>query len=325
MPVDVTAIGHVDPYSTVSVRAQVSGTVTKVFFKEGQDVREGEPLFSVDSRPYQAALAQAQAALARDRAQAANARADAARYVDLVKKDYVTQEQYDQTQATSAALAATVKADEAAVENAKLNLGYCDVTAPVSGRTGSVLVYAGNVVAPNGNPLVVINQIQPILVSFSVPEAQLAEIKKEKELHKLKVTAAPADGSGSTHEGYLTFIDNAVDPATGTILLKGTFPNQHHGLWPGQFVNVTLALSAQENALVIPSAAVQTGQHGAYVFVIKDDMTVDLQPVKVERTEGNFSIITGGLNPRQRVVTDGQLRLAPGFKVEIKSSSEATT
>ena len=323
VPVEVAAIGHVEPLSTVSIRSQVGGTITKVWFREGQDVNKGDMLLTIDPRPYEAALRQAQATLARDVAQAKNASAESKRYADLVQKDYVTREQADQIQANAAALEATVKADEAAVENERLQVAYCSIAAPIGGRTGSLLVKEGNVVKPNDIPLLVINQIQPILATFSIPESRLTEFKKSSTASALAVTAT-APG-GDSHRGELTFVDNAVDATTGTIALKATFPNAHRGLWPGQFVNVVIVLSTQADAVVVPSPAVQTGQSGAYVYVIKTDSTVESRPVAVERSQGNLAVVARGLSPGERVVTDGQLRLTPGAKVEVRGRPEVAS
>ncbi|MGH9441334.1 MAG: efflux RND transporter periplasmic adaptor subunit [Thermoanaerobaculia bacterium] len=318
VPVEVTAIGHVEPLATVSIRAQVGGTITRVWFREGQDVQKGEMLLTIDPRPYDAALRQAQAALSRDEAQARNAAAESKRYADLVQKDYVTREQFDQIEANFDALGATVKSDEAAVENAKLQVAYCSITAPISGRTGSLLVKEGNVVKPNDVPLLVINQIQPILASFSIPESRLEQIKRRSSVSTLSVTAT-APG-GDSHRGELTFVDNAVDPTTGTIALKATFPNRTRGLWPGQFVNLVLVLSTEADAVVVPSPAIQTGQAGPFVYVIKPDSTVESRPVTVDRAQGDLTVVARGLSPGERVVTDGQLRLTSGVRVEIKGS-----
>jgi membrane fusion protein, multidrug efflux system len=318
VPVEVSAIGHVEPLSTVSIRAQVGGTITRVWFREGQDVQKGDMLLTIDPRPYEAALRQAQGSLARDQAQAQNAVAESKRYAELVQKDYVTREQADQIQANAAALAATVKADEAAVENARLQMAYCSMTAPITGRTGSLLVKEGNLVKPNDVALLVINQIQPILVAFSIPESQLTEIKRRSTASSLAV-AATAPG-GDVQHGELTFVDNAVDPTTGTITLKASFPNRDRGLWPGQFVNLVLVLSTQADAVVVPAPAVQTGQSGQFVYVIKPDSTVESRPVTVTRSQGAFAVVAKGLSPGERVVTDGQLRLTAGARVEIKNA-----
>ncbi len=322
VPVEVRAIGHVEPYSTVSLKARVGGEVTKVGFKDGQDVKKGELLFQIDPRPYEAMLAQARAQLERDRAVAKNAEEDSRRYADLVQKDYVTREQYGATRSNAAAAMATVKADEAAVQNARLQLSYCAVTAPISARAGSVLVYPGNQVKGNDDkPLVVLNQIQPVYVSFAVPESSLAAIRQHaRPGQNLSVAASASGNPGNTQTGELTFLDNTVDPTTGTILLKATFPNQNEVLWPGEYVDVVLRLATEPGAIVVPSQAVQTGQAGQYVYVVKSDLTVESRPVKVSRTHGPLAIVTNGLQPGERVVTDGQLRLAPGSKVEIKQT-----
>lgn len=321
VPLEARAIGHVDPFTTVSVRARVSGEIIRMGFKEGQNVRKGDLLFQIDPRPYQAELAQAQAQVDRDRAIAKNNEEDVKRYADLVAKDYVTREQYDATRSNAAATLASVRAGEAAVQNARLQLAYCTVTAPIAGRAGSVLVYPGNLVSANDvKPLVVLNQIQPVLVSFSVPESSLGQIRQHaRPGQKLPVRAAPAGSGATSQAGELTFLDNTVDPTTGTILLKGTFPNENETLWPGEYVDVVLTLTTEPNAIVVPSQAVQTGQNGQYVYVVKRDLTVESRSVSVARTQGPLSIVAKGLQPGERVVTDGQLRLAPGAKVEIKS------
>jgi len=322
VPLEVRAIGHVEPYSTVSLKARVGGEVTKVGFKDGQDVKKGELLFQIDPRPYGALLAQTRAQLERDRAVAKNAEEDSRRYADLVQKDYVTREQYDATRSNAAAAMATVKADEAAVENARLQLSYCAVTAPISARAGSVLVYPGNQVKGNDDkPLVVLNQIQPIYVSFAVPESSLAAIRQHAQPgQNLSVAASASGNPGNTQTGELTFLDNTVDPTTGTILLKATFPNQNEVLWPGEYVDVVLRLATEPGAIVVPSQAVQTGQSGQYVYVVKNDLTVESRPVTVSRMHGPLAIVANGLQAGERVVTDGQLRLAPGSKVEIKQT-----
>ncbi|HMA17729.1 MAG TPA: efflux RND transporter periplasmic adaptor subunit [Thermoanaerobaculia bacterium] len=320
VPVEVRAIGHVEPYATVAVKALVGGQVTRVGFREGEDVRRGDLLFQIDPRPYQAALARARGELERDRAIARNAEEDVKRYSELVEKDYVTRQQYDATRAAAAAALATAKAGEAAVETAKLQLAYCTVTAPVSGRTGSLLVNAGNVVKGNDDkPLVVLNQIQPVYVSFSVPESSLAQIRERLAPGEaLKVAAFPSGDPSRTQWGQLSFVDNTVDTGTGTILLKGTFPNPNEELWPGEYVDVVVTLSTDASAIVVPSQAVQTGQAGQYVWVVKADLTVESRPVTVARTQGPIAVVAKGLQAGERVVTDGQMRLAPGAKVEIR-------
>jgi len=321
VPVQIRAIGNVEAYSTVGIKSQVGGTLMSVHFKEGQDANKGDLLFTIDPRPYEAALKQAEANLAKDNAQLENARVQAKRYADLVKKGYVAQEQYDQIRTNSDALEAAVSADKAAVENAQLQLKYCYIYSPITGRTGSLVSHEGNLIKANADDsMVVINRIQPIYVTFSVPEQKLQEIKKYMESENLKVEAFISNEDTNPEEGLLTFIDNTVDSATGTIKLKATFPNKDKKLWPGQFVNVKMILSTQFDAIVAPSQAVQTGQQGQYIFVVKDDLTVEQRPVTVDRTINEEAVIATGLKGDEKVVTDGQLRLVPGTKVEIKKS-----
>jgi multidrug efflux system membrane fusion protein len=326
IPVEVRAIGHVEPFTTVDVKARVGGQVTRVGFREGQTVRKGDVLFQIDPRPYQAALAQARAQLARDRALARNAEEDVKRYTALVEKDYVTREQYDATRANAAAALASARANEAAVENAQLQLSYCTVTAPVSARTGSVLVHPGNMVQGNdATPLVVLNQIQPVYVTFSVPESSLARIRERvRPGETLKVVATPAATSAGhasrAQTGELSFVDNAVNAGTGTILLKATFSNEDEGLWPGEYVDVVLTLATEPQAITVPSQAVQTGQAGQYVWVVRKDLTVESRPVTVSRTQGPLAVVARGLQAGEQVVTEGQLRLAPGARVEIRKA-----
>jgi len=320
MPLQIRAVGNAQPYSTVQIKAQVGGPLLNVFFKEGQDVRKGDPLFKIDPRPYEIALKQSEANLARDRAQLKNAEEDVRRYADLAGKDYVTKERYDQLQVNAEVLRAAVKADEAAVENARLQLEYCSIAAPIGGRTGNLLVYPGNLVRANDtSALVVINQTSPIFVSFSVPEQNLPLIKMFMAEGALKVEAYPKDLEAPV-AGTLTFVDNGIDPATGTVQLKATFPNADKALWPGLFVNVVLTLTVEKNVLVVPSPALQTGQSGQFVMVVKSDMTVESRPVTVGRTIGEEAVINTGLKAGETVVTDGQLRLVPGARVEIKKT-----
>ena len=322
MSVEIAAIGHVESVASVAVKAQVGGQITRVAFREGQDVAKGDLLLTIDPRPYEAALAQAKANLERDRARAQNAQNDVKRYAGLVEKDYVTQQQFDQAKAEALAAEATVRADEAALENARLQLAYCQVRAPIDGRTGSLLVQVGNIVKANDDrTLLQINQIHPILVTFSVPEASFAEITRRVRAGKLSVNATPQDG-GPPAQGELTFVDNAVNASTGTIQLKATFPNRDSRLWPGQFVTVVLNLATEPDAIVVPSQAVQTGQSGQFTFVVKDDLTVESRNVTVARVQGPLAVIAKGLAAGERVVTDGQLRLSPGAKVEIKAVPE---
>jgi multidrug efflux system membrane fusion protein len=319
VPIELQAVGTAQAYATVTVRAQVEGVVTAVHLQEGQCIKTGDLLFSIDPRPFQVRLKQVQANLARDNAQLENARALLERNASVVAKGYVSQEQYDQAAANAAALAATVRADEAAVEDAQIQLAYCSIRAPITGCAGEVYVDQGNVVKANDpdHPLVVIRQIRPIFVGFSVPERYLPEIRKYSSARKLIVLAATAGHDATPVKGELAFVDNSVNAATGTILLKAAFANADQALWPGQFVNVTLQLASQPRAVVVPSQAVQTGQQGQYVFVLKPDQTVDYRPVSVDRTMDGQTIIAQGLQPGDKVVTDGQLRLFQGATVKI--------
>jgi multidrug efflux system membrane fusion protein len=318
MPVELRVVGTVEPSSTVGVRALVTGELTAVHFQEGQEVKKDELLFTIDPRPFAAQLHQAEAALARDTAQAENANAQVLRYRDLVGRGIATREQIDQISTNAAALQATVKADAAAVENATLQLQYATIHAPIGGRTGALMIQAGNVVKANDTaPLVVINQLAPIYVTFSVPEDNLPEIRRGDAAGSLQVTVEMPDGEGPGERGRISFIDNAVDRSTGTIKVKGTFQNPDRRLWPGLFVNVVLTLKTEPHAVVAPSRAVQDTQDGHYVYVVKADRTVESRPVTVARTVGDWAVIASGLATGETVVTDGQLRLVAGKRVTI--------
>jgi len=326
VPLDVRVIGTVEPSSTVAVHAQITGELTAVTFKEGDDVREGQVLFSIDPRPMEAALKQAEANLQRDEAQAANAASQSKRASELAARGIATREQVETSATNANALDATVAADRAAVENARVQLQYATITAPISGRTGALQVHPGNLVRANDTtPIVVINQIVPVNVSFAVPEAQLPMLKQYLAKGAVRVQADAPGDEGAPPEGRISFVDNAVDPTTGTIRVKGIFPNADRRLWPGQFVNVVMTLASDPDALVVPSVAVQVGQQGSYVFVVKDDKTADLREVETGRSVGEETIITRGLAAGEVVVTDGQLRLVPGTHVSIKKglASEA--
>lgn len=322
VPYVVTANGVAEPMQTVAVEAQVNGILNRVTFAEGQPVQAGQVLFEIDSRPYVALLQQARAQLARDEAQAANARRDAARYAALVKEGYVTGSQADQAEATAASAAATVAADRANVSKAALDVANSTIRAPISGRTGSLLVRQGNLVKANSNPpLVVINQIQPILVRFAIPQSQLPDIQKYyRGGNALQVRATPSEGSGVPLMGTLAFIDNNVDSTTGTVLLKARFDNPEATLWPGQYTNVALQLFVDPNALTLPAPAVMTGQQGTYVYTIDSAGSAKQRPVQVSRTVDSLSVISSGLKEGERVVVDGQSRLIPGSKVTIKGA-----
>jgi multidrug efflux system membrane fusion protein len=323
VPLQIRNVGNIQPYVAVAVRAQVSGQIMEVHFRDGQDLKKGELLFSIDPRPYEAALAQAEAALARERAQMENAQTDVRRYEDLVKKDYVTQQQYDSVKANAAATAATVRSNQAAVERARLDLAFCSIHSPIEGRGGSILVQAGNVVKSNDAVLVTINQIAPIYLAFAVPERELPEIRRRQNAGSLVVEAEEPASGKSLGRGELTFVDNAVDRATGTITLKATFPNTDRVLWPGEFVNAVLTLATEQNAIVAPIGAVQNGQQGTYAYVVRPDRTVESRPVTVARSVAAGLVIARGLMAGETVVTDGQLRLSPGVKVEVVAGETA--
>ncbi len=373
LPIEITGIGTVQAYSTVPITSQVTGQLLSVSFKQGDFVRQGQTLFTVDPRTLQASVDQAQAVVARDQAQVAQAEAvvtkdqaairqaqsnlekdlaqqrfaqqEAQRYSTLVHQGFVTVEQAEQQTSTARSFEGTISADRAAinvaqatsradqstvnslretmaadmalVRNAQVQLGFATITAPVSGRTGSLNQYPGALVrAGDTTPIVTIDQIQPIYVSFAVPEQYLADIRRFQAESALRVTATSENGQ-APDTGRVTFIDNAVDPTTGTITLRATFANPARRLWPGRYCTVTLKLSEERNALVVPQQAVQPGQNGNYVFVVQPDMTVQSQNVKVERQVGTWSVIASGLRAGETVVTDGQLQLTPGARVEI--------
>jgi len=325
VPVQIRAVGNVEPYATVSIKSQVTGVLQKAHFKEGQDVKSGQLLFTVDPRPLDAALKQADAALARDSAQVRNLREQVRRYADLVEKQYVSREQYDQIKANADAAEAVVEADKAAVDNAKVQLSYCYIYSPVNGRVGSLLINEGNLIRLNdGAPLVVINQINPINVTFAVPEQHLADLKRHMASGQLKADARFQSDEGRPEQGILAFVDNAVDRSTGTIKLKAEFANQERRLWPGQFVNVVLTLATQANAVVIPAEAVQVGQDGQNVFVVKEDKRVEVRPVAIGTTSEGIAIITKGLAVGEQVVREGQFLLGPESRVDIKNPNGVT-
>ena len=318
VPVQIQAIGNVEPFNAVGIKAQVDGQISRVHFTEGQDVTKGDLLFTIDPRPFQTALKHAEAVLARDLAQARYAREQVRRYGSLLKDGIVSQDQYDQLRANADALEGTIAADRAAVEQARLQLNYCSVRAPIAGRTGNLAVRLGNLVKANEDPaLVTINQITPVYVAFAIPERNLAEIKGHLANGPLSLTAAVPNDPQGAETGKVTFLDNTVDTATGMIRLKGTFPNAARRLWPGQFVNVVITLTTRPNSMVVPLQSVQTGQQGQFVFVVKPDATAELRPVTAGVTHEGFTVIEKGLQPGETVVTDGQMRLGPGAKVTI--------
>jgi len=326
VPITVDAVGTAEAFSTVALRAQITGELTSVNFTDGEEVGKGLVLFTLDRRPLDAALAQAEANLQRDLAQAANARAQSERYKDLAQRGIATKEQLDQLLTNASALEATVAADRSAVDNAKVQLTYATIVAPIAGRTGKLMVHPGNLVRANDTtPLVVINQTAPIYVSFGVPESQLPTFKRAMAARPLVVEAQPPDDEGPASRGRVSFIDNAIDQTTGTIEMRGTFPNEDRRLWPGQFVNVTVTLGTEENATIIPASAVQNGQQGAFVFVVKKDSTVDLRTIEIARSAGPQTVVRTGLTPGETVVTEGQLRLVPGSRVGVKPASVTET
>jgi multidrug efflux system membrane fusion protein len=323
VPLQLKAIGAVEAYSNVSVKTQITGELTGVHFKEGQDISKGQLLFSLDKRPFEAALKQAQGMLAKDQAQAANARAQAKRYESLNQAGVVSKEEYEQMQSNADALEAAVLVDQAGLENARVQLVYCTIYSPIAGRTGPLLIHQGNMIKANDTPfLVSINQVQPIYATFTVPEQNLADIKRYSSQGRLRVQAFVPNDTRGPAVGWLSFIDNTVDQATGTIKLKGEFANADRRLWPGQFVDVVLTLAQQPKAIVVPSQAIQNGQTGQFVFVIKPDMTVEARPITLDRGSDGQAVIAKGLAAGEQVVTDGQLRLVPGVtKVELKQAA----
>jgi multidrug efflux system membrane fusion protein len=351
VPINVDVIGNVEAYSTISVKAQVGGELTKVSFHEGDSVKKGDLLFTIDARPYDAQLSQAQANLARDTAALSQAQANLARdianekyaqdqakrYRGLFDQGVVSREQADQMASSADALSQTlladkaaiesaraqIVADKAAVENVQVQLSYTTIESPINGRTGNIAVKQGNVVAANTTDLMTITEVQPIYVTFSVPEAQLGDIKRYMGQGQLPVHAAPQADISTQETGVLTFIDNSVDATTGTIKLKGTFPNADNKLWPGEFVRVTLGLTMRPHATVVPNQAVQTGQDGQFVYVVKQDQTVEMRPVVTGTRVDQELVIDRGLEPGETVVTEGQLRLTPGTHVQVQGSREA--
>jgi multidrug efflux system membrane fusion protein len=352
MPTQIRAIGTVQAISIIQIKPQISGQLMTVHFREGQDVQKGDLLFTIDRRPLQAALQQAQAnlgqaqaqlrqaeaAVVRDRAQLENARVEDRRYAKLAEQGYVAREQADQIHTSLEAMAATVDADQAAVENAKafiladeaavesarLQLEYTEVHSPIDGRTGNLMVQPGNLVKANDVPvLVTIAQTRPIYVAFGVPERSLPDIRQHMAAGPLEVEVQPQGAGMASARGRVTFVDNAVDATTGTIQLKATVPNTEGALWPGQFASVVLTLTIDPHAVVVPVQAVQTGQNGQYVFVVKPDDTVEVRPVVLRATQGPEAVLDQGVRPGERVVTDGQLRLVPGARVEIRPAPAA--
>jgi multidrug efflux system membrane fusion protein len=344
VPLQLHAVGNVEAYSTVEVRPQVDGELEQTYFKEGDSVKKGDMLFLLDTRPFEYVYRESEANTARDTAQMKKAKEDARRYEDLVKRGVVSEQQFEQYSADYQALEAAVRADAAAAEKAKLDIEYCSIRSPIDGRIGEILVHIGNTVEKRKTVLAVINQTKPVNVNFSLPEQYLSDIrnylasegglkvyaeiprgKSSSPVSALKEEPASESGpnAGSRAvEGDLNFINNEVSEATGTIMLKGVFHNEDESLWPGKFVNVSLTLTTQENAILVPAKAVQTGRDGTYVFVVAPDSTVESRPVVEGVKSGQDVVILEGLKPGERVVTEGHLRLAPGVKVTIKEGKE---
>ena len=318
--IDPPPVGHVTAFSTVTVHSQIQGMISEIHFQEGQEVKQGDLLFTIDPRPSQAALDQARANLERDQAQLEYAKINFLREQKLFDQKLISQDELDTNRASMDALLGTVSADKAAISNALLNLDYCQIRAPIAGKTGSLQSFVGNVVKAPDDTLLTITQIRPIYAVFAVPEQYLPEIQKQMRERMLKVSVIFENMTVPPPQGDLTFVDNSVDETTGTILLKATFPNNDNALWPGQFVQVELTLSELTNVVVVPSQAVQNGQNGQFIYVVKPDQTVEERPMKIGINFNGETVVEKGLQADETVVTDGQLRLAPGVKVMVKSS-----
>jgi len=327
MPYYLTGLGSVSAFYTDSIKTRVDGELMQVNFKEGQFVNKGDLLVVIDPRPYEVALEQAQAQLFKDQASLRDARLNYERYKGLLQNSgAMSQQQVDTQAATVDQLDGTVRTDQAMIDNAKLNLVYCHITSPISGRVGLRLVDPGNIVhATDTNPLLVITQLQPIAVLFTLPEDQLPTVAQHMAKTTLEVDAYSRDDQTKLATGKLLTIDNQIDQSTGTGRLKGVFDNQDNTLWPNQFVNIRLLLEIRKNSTVIPAAAIQRGPQGTYVFVAKSDNTVDIRPVTIAFTQDNFSNIASGLSPNEVVVTDGQDKLQEGSKIEIRAPAKASS
>ncbi len=325
IPVQIRAIGNVEAYQTVQIRSQVNGQIQKIFFKEGEDVRQGQPLFQLDKRPFQADLEKAIGQMKRDQAQAENSRIQAERYSALEKEGVASHEQAEQLRAQGRADASAVEADKAAVDAARVQLQYTDIIAPIDARTGALMINLGNLVKANDTPyLLQLNQVTPIYVTFSVPEANLDRLRQRFSSGQLKVLAYPKGQSDSPADGRLTFIDNGVDITTGMFKLKATFQNRDRHLWPGEFVDVVLTLSTRKNAVVVPTKAIQTGQQGEYVYVVRTDSTAESRSVRTAGVYQNLTLISDGLKTGERVIVNGQLRVAPNAKVIVQGTLPGT-
>jgi len=322
MPVRVDAIGTVQPIASVAVRARIDAQIAEVKVADGQEVKAGDVLIVLDTRAAAALLHQAEANMARDRAQLENARRDVDRLRPLTQKDFVSRQQFDLTSTNAVALEAAVKADEASVDNFRVLLTYYTIAAPMDGRVGTVMLKVGNTAKSNDTQIMTLNQFKPIYVSFSVAQRELPGIRSAMAAGDVAVSVQVPNDPGGPIKGKVTFIDNAIDIATGTIALKATFPNDDERLWPGQFVNVQMTVRVEPDAIVAPAAAVQNGQNGSYVFVVKPDNTAEVRPVVISRTIDNETVFAKGLAEGDRVVIDGQLRLTNGTRVDIRTSAQ---
>lgn len=323
VPVTVNAVGVVEAYAAVSVKSQAPGVLRSIHFREGAFVKKGDLLFTIDPGPFEAMVRQAEAALARDMASLENARKDAERFGALADEGFVSKEKHGQSQTASSVLEAVIRADKAALDNARLQLGYCEIKAPINGVTGSLTFDEGNLVkVSDDKPMVTIRTIKPIHVSFAAPERRLGEIRSAMTQRRLPVKVALSDFAGAVETGFVEYIENTVDTSTGAITLKAVFENKERLLWPGQFVKVSLELDSLAGVVVVPSQAVQTGQSGPYVAVVEKEMTARIQPVRAGASANGFTVIESGLSPGETVITDGHIRIKPGVKVEIKTGGQ---
>jgi multidrug efflux system membrane fusion protein len=317
VPVFLNGIGTVQAYNMVAIKSRVDGQIVKVDFKEGQDVKEGEPLLQIDPRPFQAALEQAQANKQKDEAQLVGAQLDLDRYEKLIGSGWQTRQSYDQQKATVGQLQASIKGDEAQINTAKLNLSYSDIRSPIDGRLGAKLVDKGNLVHANDNaPLVTITEVKPIFVSFTLPQETLGDVRENHKGSPLVVYAYSGDGKKQLAEGKLTLIDNSIDQSTGTVHLKARFDNDDERLWPGQFVSLRVVLSTRREVATVPAQTVQNGPNGYYAYVIKPDDTVERRAVDIASIQDGIAVVTKGLSPGERIVVDGQYRLTEGVRVK---------
>lgn len=323
VPIQLRTIGTVEPYATVGIKSQITAELMQVHFQEGQHVKRGDSLFTLDKKPCEATIKQVKANLARETIQMQQIQKELQRKRDLFDRRIISFDEYDKLSSSAQSLEAAVRADTAALEYAELQLSYCTISSPLDGRTGSLLIHPGNLLKANDAILVHINQIKPIYVTFSIPEQELASFQKYSAEKKPEVLAFIPPDTERPETGVYSFMENTVDRNTGTIRIKATFENKEERLWPGQFVNVVLILSYQRDAIVVPSQAIQTGQIGSYVFVVKSDLTVDAIPVVAVRDIEGETVIGKELQPETVVVTDGQLRLTKGSKVEIKEEGKS--